>query len=211
MTQKTPCVLSETILDKMMLLFWERGYFNTSIQDLIQTTGFNRAALYKTFGGKHGLFVAMLQRFRSRVVEEATKPLIDPAEGMDGIKFFFQQFLDCNDTMIGAYGCLMVATASNLPSHDPVVVSVVEEFIQHLRGMLYRNLRWQQSEKRLGSEINVEVAADFLVGNLVGLATLVRSGLEPHMVANHVQGVMSFLSSLAQRKSASQHHLHIIT
>lgn len=211
MTQKTPCVLSEAILDKIMLLFWERGYFNTSIQDLILATGFNRAALYKNFGGKHGLFVAMLQRFRSRVVEDATKPLSDPTRGMDGIRVFFQQFLDADSAMKASYGCFMVATASNLPSHDPVVVSVVEEFIQHLRSMFYRNLRWQQAEKLLAPDINMEVGADFLVGNLVGLVTLLRSGAEMHMIANHVQGVMNFLASLSQRKPATQNHLHVIS
>lgn len=211
MTTSTPYVLSEEILDKIMLLFWERGYFNTSIDDLIITTGYNRASLYKNFGGKLGLFVAMLQRFRCRVVEEATKPLCDPANGMSGIKQFFQQFTNCDATKMATYGCFLVATASDLPLHDPQVVGIVEEFIQHLRGMFYRNLRWQQAEKILPGDMNPEIIADYLVGNLIGLVTLVRSGADMHMIQNYVQGIMLFLTSLTQRKNAQQHNLHLIT
>lgn len=211
MTTLTSYVLSEEILDKIMLLFWERGYFNTSIDDLIVTTGYNRASLYKNFGGKHGLFVAMLQRFRCRVVEDATKPLCDPANGMSGIKEFFQQFTNCDANRMATYGCFLVATASDLPMHDPEVVSIIEEFIQHLRGMFYRNLRWQQAEKLLPGEINPEVIADYLVGNLVGLVTLLRSGADLHMIQNYVQGVILFLTTLSQRKTSSQHHLHLIS
>lgn len=207
----TQCVLSENILDKIMLLFWERGYFNTSIHDLIATTGFNRAALYKHFGGKHGLFLAMLQRFRSKVVVEATIPISDPAAGMPGIKRFFEQFVQCHRATIASHGCFMIATASNLPSHEPEVVRVVEEFMQYLRGLFYKNLRMQQAEKILDSEMNTELIADFLVGNVVGLLTMLRSGNDDHMIANHVYGILIFLASLSPRKTPTLSNLHIIS
>lgn len=206
----TECVLSEDILDKIMLLFWERGYFNTSIADLITTTGFNRAALYKNFGGKHGLFVAMLQRFRAKVVVDATTPLRDPEAGMTGIKNFFQQFVQSRGAMIASHGCFMIATASDLAAHEPEVVSVVEEFMQYLRSLFYKNLRWQQSEQLLDNEINTEVLADFLVGNVVGLLTILRSGIDKHMMDNYVQGMVLFLSSLSTRKTLSQDNLRFI-
>lgn len=206
----TQCVLSEDILDKIMLLFWERGYFNTSITDLVTTTGFNRAALYKHFGGKHGLFLAMLQRFRAKVVVDATAPLRDPEAGMTGIKNFFQQFVQCHSEMIAAHGCFMIATASNLSAHEPEVVNVVEEFMQYLRGLFYKNLRWQQAEKLLSTELNTEVLADFLVGNVVGLLTMLRSGIDDHMMENHVKGLVVFLASLSTRHTSTQDNLLFI-
>lgn len=206
----TQCVLSEEILDKIMLLFWERGYFNTSISDLITTTGFNRAALYKNFGGKHGLFIAMLQRFRAKVVVDATAPLRDPEAGMTGIKNFFQQFVSSHSEMIASHGCFMIATASNLSAHEPEVVTVVEEFMQYLRSLFYKNLRWQQAERLLSSEMNTEVLADFLVGNVVGLLTMLRSGIDNHLIENHVKGVDLYLASLLMPKDATHDNLHYI-
>ena len=112
--------------------------------------------------------------------------------------------------MIASHGCFMIATASDLAAHEPEVVSVVEEFMQYLRSLFYKNLRWQQAEQLLDNELNTEVLADFLVGNVVGLLTILRSGIDKHMMDNHVQGMVLFLSSLSTRKTLSQDNLRFI-
>ena len=50
-----------------MHLFWRKEYANTPIEDIVDLTGFNRAAIYSRFGGKQGLFLAMLTRYRDQV------------------------------------------------------------------------------------------------------------------------------------------------
>jgi TetR/AcrR family transcriptional repressor of nem operon len=205
------CVLSEAVLDKIMLLFWEQGYFHTSIQDLTAATGFNRAALYKHFGGKHGLFLAMLQRFRGKVVVEATSAIQDPSLGMEGIKSFFMQFVQCSLETITAHSCFMLATASNLPQDEPEVAGVIAEFIHHLRALFYKNLRWQQAARQLNADINPEVTADFLVGNVVGLMSMLRTSSDPRMITNQVKGVLEYLDSLPSGRSAAQGNLHLIS
>ena len=49
-------------LQKGMQIFWTRGYEATSVETLVQGMGINRFSLYSTFGGKHQLFVAALER-----------------------------------------------------------------------------------------------------------------------------------------------------
>jgi TetR/AcrR family transcriptional repressor of nem operon len=195
----------------MIFLFLEKGYFDTNIHDLVAVTGFNRAALYKHFGGKVGLFHAMLQRFRGKVVVDATSTLSDPAGGIEGIKHFFLQFILCSREKTNAPGCFMIAVASNLPVNEPEAARVLEEFINYLRALFYKNLRWQQAEKHLDVEFNTDMAADFLVGNVVGLMTLLRSSAEPRMLQNHVNSIIAYLSSLPVRRYQAQGNLHLIS
>src|SRR5262245_25195334 len=49
-----------------MELVWERGYEVTSIGDLVEHVGVGRQSLYDTFGDKHALYVAALDRYRDR-------------------------------------------------------------------------------------------------------------------------------------------------
>jgi len=49
-------------LQAAMLLFWERGYEATSIDDLLQQMGINRASLYGTLGQKRELFLKALRQ-----------------------------------------------------------------------------------------------------------------------------------------------------
>src|SRR3990167_454326 len=88
--------LSNEILDKTMYVFWERGYFNTSVDDLVVATGFNKSAIYKYFGGKHELFIAMLKRYRDVVTPRLTTPLKETHRGLQAIDNFFSQFLALN-------------------------------------------------------------------------------------------------------------------
>jgi TetR/AcrR family transcriptional repressor of nem operon len=204
-------IMSEANLDKMIFLFWDKGYVETSIHDLVAITGYNRAALYKHFGGKEGLFHLMLQRFRGKVVVDATSTLSNPHAGIDGIKRFFLQFIECTRETNTAPGCYMMAVAANLPMHEPEAARVIEEFINHLRALFYKNLRWQQAEKHLDSELNTDMTADFLVGNVLGLMTLLRSAAEPRMLQNHVKLIVAYISALPLRKSPGQGNLHLIT
>ena len=63
--------LSEDRLDKAMRLFWEKGYYDTSIEDLMARTGLHRAAIYGEFGSKKKLFGALLTRYRATVTAES--------------------------------------------------------------------------------------------------------------------------------------------
>ena len=40
----------QTVLDKAMGLFWQKGFQATSIAEMAQTTGLNTASMYKEFG-----------------------------------------------------------------------------------------------------------------------------------------------------------------
>lgn len=53
----------QEVLKKAMDLFWKQGYNATSIQDLVDYLGINRASLYDTFGGKKELFDKALDRY----------------------------------------------------------------------------------------------------------------------------------------------------
>ena len=201
-------ILSDTTLDKIMLLFLEKGYFDTSLNDIAVAANANRSMLSRHFGGKQGIFHAMLQRFRGKVVVEATAALHDSSLGMDGIKQFFMQFIECSRELASSQGCFMIAVAANLPVHEPQAARVIEEFIHYLQSLFYKNLRWQQKEKQLDAEVNTEMLADFLVGNVVGLMTLLRSASDPRMLQHQVQAIIHYLSTL--RRVVAPNNLHVI-
>ena len=54
------------VLDKALDVFWKKGYSATSIQDLVDSMGINRASIYDTWGDKHNLYVESLKRYRQK-------------------------------------------------------------------------------------------------------------------------------------------------
>ena len=47
----------DEVLEKVMLVFWEKGYNDTSLEDLLSVTGLSKSSLYQAFGNKHELFL----------------------------------------------------------------------------------------------------------------------------------------------------------
>lgn len=53
----------EHVLERIMLLFWERGYAGTSLSDILAATGLRKGSLYRSFGNKEELFSLALDRY----------------------------------------------------------------------------------------------------------------------------------------------------
>jgi len=202
MGQVTQRIVCEEMLDKTMQLFWKRGFFNTSIEDVVEATGFNRAAIYKYFGGKEGLFLAMLKRYRDQMTPQLTAPLLhNQPSGIENIKTFFSQFLQLYQQNCLSDGCFLIATASDLPSHHQDVAIFIKDFLEHLRQLFRNRLEDEQKTNKLISEMDVNATADFLVGNVFGLMTLFRSDAPYELLKNHINGVMNYLSSIPKATS----------
>ncbi len=54
----------ETARDKAMMLFWQRGYEGTSINDLTEAMGITPPSLYTAFGSKEELYMEVLSLYK---------------------------------------------------------------------------------------------------------------------------------------------------
>src|ERR1700746_1659284 len=57
------CFDLEEALDRSLLLFWEKGFQNTSLDEIAEAVGVKKPSLYAAFGDKEMLFRKVLQRY----------------------------------------------------------------------------------------------------------------------------------------------------
>jgi TetR/AcrR family transcriptional regulator, transcriptional repressor for nem operon len=79
-TAPTPSPTRERLIQAAVSLFWEKGYANTSMSDLLKHADVNSGSFYHFFTSKEDLLIAMLDRYQAML-----RPmLLDPAwEGVD--------------------------------------------------------------------------------------------------------------------------------
>lgn len=198
MAQAIERVLSAPVLDQTMRLFWARGYDQTPIEDIVAVTGFNRAAIYGRFGGKRGLFLAMLERYRDQVTARVLDPLRRREDGLAAIEAFFRQLTVMPELTDQALGCMLVATASDRGSLDTAAAKMVQDYLTELRALIRAALDTDRARGRLNRAVDVEVSADFLVGNVLGLMTLSRWAVPTTMLEHQVGEVLRYLKHLEQ-------------
>ena len=93
----------DEIIDRAMHIFWQRGYKKTSVKDLILGAGVNRFNLYETFGGKHGLYLEALDKYRDDVFLRRMNKIDNNKNGLLGIQEYFESLeeflIDCKGNL----------------------------------------------------------------------------------------------------------------
>jgi len=183
----------DAALQKAMQVFWERGYEATSVDDLVQCMGINRFSLYSTFGGKHQLFVAALERYRDTIVADLVGELERSAVGLAAIRQFFARLVDFFASSKGWYGCLMTNTAVELAPHDPQAAAKVQAYVVRLEEAFYRVLLQAQPTQQGAAAPVCRDLARFLTGSALGLGVLAKTSPGRQALEGYTRVVLSVL------------------
>jgi TetR/AcrR family transcriptional regulator, transcriptional repressor for nem operon len=188
----------ENCLDRVMYLFWEKGYQDTSMSDLVQYSGVQRYGLYETFGGKQELFQRALDWYLSTVISQRLAMLeqTESKPSLTQIEQFFEQFIEYLDLPTSSLGCLICNTAIEVASHDEIVISRVQQYLERLRQAFLRALKGAKQNGEIAESTNVTQMTEFLVGSVLGLTTYARSPAPRDDVKAYVRGVLVMLKQL---------------
>ena len=184
----------EEALDKAMGVFWRKGYFDTSVDDLVQQVGVSRYGLYGTFGNKHKLFLASLDRYRDTFVSEIQRDLEASDASLAEIQSYFAAFVEMCKTEQGKLGCFMCNTATELSLHDDRVAEKVDRYLKRLTEVFHKALTNARQRGEIKPDLNIDDYAKYLTGIVLGLCVYARSQIKPEIIASYVKVALSNLS-----------------
>ncbi len=115
----------EKVLQKAMLIFWENGYYNTSIQDLVTGLGINRASLYDTYGGKKEIFVSALEVYLQNGRESLEMILKTKNGAEENIRQLFESIIEQDYNDQSQKGCFAVNTITELSVEHPDIKNIM--------------------------------------------------------------------------------------
>lgn len=161
-------------LEKAMRLFWEKGYFDSSVDDLVVATGMNRHSLYALFGGKRELFLEALRRYWWQVAWERMRGLVDREPGLPEIEAYFRELARTRPER--RLGCLFWSGAAELAPQDPEVAEMVRSAAAFLTSRFELALANARRKGALYSGIDVRRTASALTAQAQGMSVLARAG-----------------------------------
>jgi TetR/AcrR family transcriptional regulator, transcriptional repressor for nem operon len=157
------------VLEKAMLAFWQKGYFQASIQDLVDAMGINRASLYGAFDDKHNLYLKALERYRQQDVSQ----LLSLFNRNLPAKQFFDAVLD--NVIVGLTddpdrkGCFLTnATLEMLPD-DVKVQELVSTNIAFLQEIFAEVLNNGIKAGEINRNIIANEMANYFISQIYGL------------------------------------------
>ena len=147
----------QEVLERVIPVFWKRGFADTDLQSLEKATGVNKSGLYSEFESKEELFLASLRHYLQRRPESAllsSEPL-----GWRNIENFLHAALSSPK---GQRGCLAVNSMRELAILPSAANKVVAKNLAKIKQLLVKNIKVEQT--KMSPEAVAGIVATFFSG-----------------------------------------------
>ena len=177
-----------------MDLFASKGYSETSMEDIVQSTGVSRYGLYNEFGNKRELFEQALELFADRMGRQSFLRLLEPDASLDHIRELFAGRVQDMCSIEERKGCLFVHTAMELAPQDEEIREVLHKFIKRMSKAFSIGLESARERGEIRADVDVRAAGELLTSTMFGLAVLGRTGFEEAALHGVVESTLASLT-----------------
>jgi TetR/AcrR family transcriptional repressor of nem operon len=166
----------EVALEKALELFWQKGFSETSMQELAAVTGVQRGSLYNAYQGKETVFLRAFERYQERSLEDARNALAQPRL-RDALHGFFNLVIGSMTTGLPTRGCLTTKTAFGGEIIDAPIRSVLRGMLNSYEAILLERLALAGPDEPLA--LPPEEAARLIVTFTRGIVVIERVYQDP--------------------------------
>ncbi len=164
----------EQTLVPAMEVFWECGYEGTSMQALVDAMGINRSSLYHTYRDKHALYLAALQRYRSRkegYLREAMRS-ITPVQV--AFRRVFEAVAEIETQDPARKGCFFVNAMMEKGTLDEEVETLVQDTLEVMVVLFETALQEGKERGELRADADPQQLARYFANAHVGLRAMAK-------------------------------------
>ena len=182
-----------TALGQVVELFSSKGYSETSMEDIVQTTGVSRYGLYGTFGNKRELFEQALEQYAEGMGKRSFLRLLEPGASLDHIRNIFTERIA---DMCGGderKGCLFIHTAMELAPQDEELRGVLQRFMKRMIKAFAIGLDSAKGRGEISEDVDVDSAGELLTSTMFGLVVLGRTGFPKETLDGIVESTLGSL------------------
>jgi TetR/AcrR family transcriptional repressor of nem operon len=161
-------------IERATRLFWQKGYTNTSLRDLLKVMRIGEGSFYNSVKSKKRLYLECLKHYNDTVTRRRVNALLSQSTVKAGVHAFFRTVLDELDDPATPRVCLMAGSMSSdvLGARD-LRQYVVGEMQMFSRAFIQR-LESAKENGELPANFDSETAAEILVTYLQGLFRVIR-------------------------------------
>jgi len=181
------------VVEQAMVVFWERGYNQTSIGDLVDATGLQPGSLYAAFGSKKGVFLEVLEEYNRTFRRKIRSLGSGDGSIVDAIRDMLLRIVD--DTVAGNdhRGCLSVNALLEMSQHDAEIAARLAHHNDQIQQSFADLLASARSQGDIATDKDTGALSVFLVNNIWGMRVMCRSKPERRTLTAIVDGVISAL------------------
>jgi AcrR family transcriptional regulator len=159
------------ILDAALSVFADRGYHNSSIDDIAREGGVSKALIYEHFASKQGLYAELLEQHAGVLFSSLAEAISEAGRSAPArLEVGFDAFYRFVEEHRGAW--LMLFREATDPEAVAVLDRITAEVTNFVAGVIAEDPGARRSDDdSVSREHGVQVIAQLLVGAVQSLAT----------------------------------------
>jgi TetR/AcrR family transcriptional repressor of nem operon len=165
----------DEVLMKAMIVFRDKGYEATSMQDLVRRMGINRFSLYQTFKSKHELFVQALHAYYENVAIPFFARLRNSDQGLRVVETTLMKMVSRIRTGESPNGCLLCNTMAELGAKkDRRTAPILARYLIRIEDDFHTALVRAKALGEIPTDVDTRERAKVLVAYSTGLLSLAK-------------------------------------
>ncbi len=168
-------------------LFWEKGFYDTSVDEVVRRSGVAKYGIYGTFGTKRELFKKVLQRYAEDRRQDIQAPIRRSGASLPEILEFFNALPARLTKPDFQHGCLMANTGIELGTRDAEFSDMVKDFFAETAKAMRQCLQNAIDVGQLSNTTDTKLIATYLVNEFRTLLMLAASGSTRNEIRCHLE------------------------
>jgi AcrR family transcriptional regulator len=187
----------QNIIEKSLRLFCVKGYYNTSINDILKATGLTKGGLYGHFPSKEDIWYAVYDEALTiwkAVVFQGIDPGSKPLERIQA--FIENDIRNKLGNNVFEGGCFFHSMLVELSGQSDAMSDRLLQGFSQLAGLLCAWLEQADQQGTLKADLNFKEIASYIIISLIGAAALYASSRDPAILDLSVSQLHFYIRQL---------------
>lgn len=184
-------------------LFYQQGYYNTSIDDILKSLRLSKGAFYHHFESKEDFFISIIQNLMvKRVYSLLIEPLEAKADPVRAITNCFEEALLIAENNEMDRGFVLGNFMVEFNGRNPEIMRYLKDLYNVWEVNLVTLLQRGKTDGFLERHVDAEAVASYLIASFIGLRTLMVEGNARTLRYNYMQQLKSYFRTLSPKSMA---------
>ena len=190
--------LKEKIIHESLKLFSIKGFFSTSIHDILEAANTSKGGFYNHFSSKDDLFFHVLDEARKIWREKNLKDLDkieNPTEKIKRLlKNYKDRYLKDADNFPG--GCVFITLSAELDGQRPRLSKEIEKGFIGLKDMLRGLLEQGKKSGEWNKAMKTDTVTEILFSGMIGASLLYGMNKSKTGLDKSINALIAYLEQL---------------
>lgn len=181
-------------------LFYQQGYYNTSIDDILKKLSLSKGAFYYHFQSKEDFFISIVQNL---LFQKVYSMLVEPIEGQEDplnvITAAIDDALETAEHNEFDYGFVLSNFMTEFNGKNAEIMKYLTDIMSVWEVNLITTLQKGKTDGYVDRHVDSEAVATYVISSYIGIRTLMVEGNPKTLRYKYIQQLKSYFKLISQK------------